>query len=137
MRNLVSYAFAKEEELPDEHDLETMLEAEQVKLDLRIIEYIKAVKNVQRLYLNQRQVYQKSIIGWKRDLVKSQINKSKLCLDYFQQNEKTEVNLDEISKIPVNVVVMDLCDRKDGCITYHEPHCPNYFLFEEHSSPYI
>ena len=58
-----------------------MLENEQVKLDLRIIEYIKSAKAVQRLYLGQRLEYQKSIIGWKKDLVKSQINRSQLCLD--------------------------------------------------------
>ena len=51
------FTFAKEEELPDEHDLETMLEAEQVKLDLRIIEYVKAAKTVEGLYLAQRREY--------------------------------------------------------------------------------
>ena len=45
------FTYAKEEELPDEQDLITMLDAEKVKLDLRIIEYIKATRNVKNLFL--------------------------------------------------------------------------------------
>ena len=50
---------------------------------------------------------------------------------------KTEIDLEELAKIPINIVVKDFVGRKDGCITYHEPHCPNYFLFEEESTPYV
>lgn len=43
-----------------------MLDAEKVKLDLRIIEYVKATRNVENLFLQTRRDYQKDIISWKR-----------------------------------------------------------------------
>ena len=60
------FTYSKEEELPDESDLITMLDAEKVKLDLRIIEYVKATRNVENLFLQQRREFQKDIINWKR-----------------------------------------------------------------------
>ena len=43
-----------------------MLDAEKVKLDLRIIEYVNATRNVENLFLQTRRDYQKDIISWKR-----------------------------------------------------------------------
>ena len=52
--NLFSWGAKKEEELPDEQELITLLEAEHVKLDFQIADYIKVAKSLEDFYKIQQ-----------------------------------------------------------------------------------
>ena len=95
------FSYSKEEDLPDEQDLITMLDAEKVKLDLRIIEYQKATKNIEYLFLQQRKDYQKSIISWKRQMVKNQITRAKDILEYWNNHVKSEFDFKQLENTEI------------------------------------
>lgn len=70
-------------------------------------------------------------------MVKHQVTRAKEVLEFYSKNVLTEFCFKEIEKAEIRIVVPDLCDKKDGCITYHEPHCSNYILLEDEASPFI
>ena len=70
-------------------------------------------------------------------MVKHQITRAKEVLEFYNNNVMKEFSFKEIDEAEIRIVVPDLCDKKDGCISYHEPHCSNYFLLEDEASPFI
>ena len=70
-------------------------------------------------------------------MVKNQITRAKDMIEYWNNDVKCQLDLNQLENTKINMVVTDLCDRIDGCITYHEPHCANYKLLEDEASPFV
>ena len=58
-------------------------------------------------------------------------------VEYWDNDVKCELDLNQLANTKIIINVSDLCDRKEGCITYHEPHCANYKLLEDEASPFV
>lgn len=72
---------------------------------------------------------QMRILEWKRGLLTTVIEKSRLILKYSSVDEFNQLSIGDLKKDDINIQVKPFMFKMGDSVSYHEPHCANYRLF--------
>ena len=94
--------------------------------------YQKAGKRVLSHFKWYKEDTQAQLVEWKKSLLTTQLEKSRLILKYTDENGSGKEALDpeqDIRGEKVSTLVKPFVDRLSDQIAFHEPHCSNYRLY--------
>lgn len=73
---------------------------------------------------------QNRLMDWKRGLLTTEIDKLRLVLKHTSAaTGQAQLTVEDLRKDEIHIVVKTFLWKKGNQISYHEPHCANYRLF--------